>query len=333
MTIDAINLRCVFVAGCRGRVALATKGSLMDRCTRVAFAVVFVLLSIGRAAADSSLRLEAGATTALTDELEIEPGFIVGGAVALTRWEPRSGVALVPQLGLVLARRSASAVADGADDGSHTQDVLELPLLLRGELTAGNRTFYLMGGVFGSALLRAQTMDDSSSPVDLGWVAAGGFTLASLAGGELSLEVRYQRGYRAFLHDGDGKPETLSLLLGYGLRSGGGESSSSRNPSLALKGGLVATRLQLSRATPSDYRPGFSFGGSYSPFRFGSWIALMPQLDGVVRPPQRGRDRASRWLPGHGFHRAIATRPRRAGRFWQHRLRNWRNLRLRMATR
>ena len=269
----------------------------MNRSIRVAFVVAFLSFLAGRAAADSPLRLEAGATAAPTDDLLGAPGFVLGGAVALTRWAPSAKIAFVPQLELLFARRGASAPIDGADQGARTLDVLELPLLLRGELVIGGRTLFVTGGVHGSVLLRARIIDSSgrvesasaSGSVDIGWIAGGGLTLASFASGELSVEMRYQRGYRGFLPGSQGSPEALSLLLGYGLRARGGEPSGARsmgrslgrNPSqsLSLKGGLVATRLHLAEPGDSGYGPGFWFGGSYSPFRLGSSIALMPQVE------------------------------------------------------
>ena len=209
------------------------------------------------------------------------------------RWTPSAKIAFVPELELLFVHRGASALAGGTDHGTGALDVLELPLLLRGELVIGGRTLFVTGGVHGSVLLRRPTMDRSdavesasaSGSVDIGWIVGGGLTLASFASGELSVEMRYQRGYWGFLPGSEGRPEALSLLLGYGLRAHKSESSAVRSlgrnwsQSLSLKGGLVATRLHLAEPGDSGYGPGFWFGGSYSPFRLGSSIALMPQVE------------------------------------------------------
>ena len=70
-----------------------------------------------------------------------------------------------------------------------------------------------------------------ASRVDTGFLVAGGFELAESAWGELFVEARYQRGYRALLPGGDGQQETLSLLLGFGLGHDIYDSSDSLSPS------------------------------------------------------------------------------------------------------
>ena len=261
---------------CIGRMQLSIRAGL---------SLAFLLLLDSTAAADSSLRLKAGATTLQTEESIHEPGFTLGGTIALARWAPSIHLAFVPQFELLLARRHIST----GDSDSITIDALEIPLLLRTELTLGDRSFYAIGGVYGNILLRAQQTSsdgtiskaDMASTVDGGLLVAGGFEVASFLSGQLFLEARYQRGYRPLLHESDRNQEVLSFLLGYGLRSTRDESGSARNhgQALALKGGLVATRFLSLDSPLATYSLGVSFGGALSLARVGSWLALVPQFE------------------------------------------------------
>lgn len=276
----------------RHRGAFLRDGALSTMFLRVSYfciafgCVLALLCPTNKAAADSFLRFKAGATNSRT-ELTSTPGFSLGGSFGLTRWAPFANFALVPQLELLFVRRDTSLSVKNLGNESYAMDSIELPLVLRGELTIGNRTFYAMAGGYGSVLLRVQrTVDrvthrvDAASPVDAGFLAAVGFELASFSWGELFLEARYQRGYRTPLSNDD-RQEAFSLLLGYGMTSDASDSALSHQPNqrLALKGGLVATRFQSSESTAPAYSPGYSFGGAFSPARFGSWIALVPQLE------------------------------------------------------
>ncbi len=266
---------------------------LETRLARQLGLALAVLLSLtGIAGADPPLRLEAGATTLHAEDVTSKPGIAFGGSLALARWSPFTSFALIPHIGVVVARRNANIAVDQIDQTdsvSYTMDSLEIPLLLRAELTLAGRSFYVHGGAYGGRLLRAQRMEldgigrsaDAASTVDLGLLAGGVFELTSFAWGELFVEMRYQRSYRAVVPDSDSNHESFSFLLGYGLgsSSSGSASSWTDDRSLALKGGLVATRLPSSESSDSNLGPGFSFGAAFSPARFGSWLALVPQLE------------------------------------------------------
>ncbi|WP_428269410.1 hypothetical protein [Haliangium sp.] len=214
----------------------------------------------------------------------------LGGSLSGPRWRPLSGLVLAPQLELLLARRHTGLVSD-AGGSSYTLDFFEVPLLLRAELMLGGRSFYAMAGGYGSLLLRADETSpqglmspaDMASRYDFGLLAAGGLSLASSSSwGELSAEVRYQQGHRDLLPGSDQKHEVLSLLLGYGLGADVSVHAPSRSSSdrwLTLKGGLVTTRFQSPGAAASSFAPGFSFGGAFAPARFGSSVALVPQVE------------------------------------------------------
>lgn len=169
---------------------------------RVALAIAFSTLLCSPAAADSSLRLAAGVSAHGQGDSLDSPGFTLGGALTPLRWAPGARFALAPQLELGFARR---------DVGPLSIDVIELPLLLRGELIFAGRSFHALGGVHGSVVLRALRSgadglsDDTAAlkRADLGWLAGAGFELAALAGGRLFVELRYQRGARALLAGDD----------------------------------------------------------------------------------------------------------------------------------
>ena len=245
-----------------------------------------LLLAATSASADSPVTFKAGATASKT-EFE-SPGITLGGSLSGPRWRPFSGLVLVPQLELVLARRHTGFVVR-ADDNSYTLDFFEVPLLLRAELALGSRSLYAMAGGYGSVLLRADETNSQglmsrarmASRYDVGVLAAGGFTLASSPWGELFAELRYQRGYLKLLPARDQKHQALSLLVGYGLGTSAASvpRASGGDRRLTLKGGLVATRFQSPGAVASSYVPGFAFGGAFSPVRLGSWMALIPQLE------------------------------------------------------
>ncbi|WP_428263333.1 hypothetical protein [Haliangium sp.] len=247
-----------------------------------------LLLVTAHAHADSPIAIKAGATTPQSGLTS--PGMTLGGSLSGPRWRPFSGLVLAPQLELFLARRHTGLVP-GAGDSSYTLDFFEVPLLLRAELVLGGRSFYAMAGGYGSLLLRADETSaqglmspaDMASRYDFGLLAAGGMSLASSRWGELSAEVRYQRGRRDLLPGSDQKHQVFSLLLGYGL--GADDSVDAPSPSsssdrwLTLKGGMVATRFQSPGAAASSFAPGFSFGGAFAPARFGSSVALVPQVE------------------------------------------------------
>ncbi len=243
-----------------------------------------ILLIAIPAYADSPVALKAGATTPQT-EFD-SPGMSLGGSLSGPRWRPFSGLLVVPQLELFLARRHTGVVAN-AGDNAYTVDFLELPLLVRTELTLGGRSFYAMAGGYGSLVLRADetTPQGRVSPAnmagryDFGLLAASGLSLASSPWGELFVEVRYQRGQLSLLPTSEQKHRALSLLLGYGLGTNAASSTGGEHRRLTLKGGLVATRFQVPGVTTSPYVPGFAFGGAFSPVRVGSWIALTPQVE------------------------------------------------------
>ncbi|GAB4570514.1 MAG: hypothetical protein Tsb0020_25360 [Haliangiales bacterium] len=252
----------------------------------VGLALIFICPT-SETVADSPLRFQAGPTTASTDPTNA-PGFLLGGSLALARWEPSAHFALTPQLELLYARRAASMLTGSTNGNSYAIDFIELPLLLRSELSISERRFYALAGGYGSILLSAQTTIDGfvqdaeiENQVDVGIVAAAGFELFSFGWGELFLEARYQRGYRALLAGHDDTHQAASLLLGYGLSSDINSTAGSRtiDQRLALKGGLVATRLSSSESAVSAYRPGYSFGGAFSLARLGSRLALVPQLE------------------------------------------------------
>ncbi|WP_428267757.1 hypothetical protein [Haliangium sp.] len=248
--------------------------------------VGLLLLMTAPAHADSPIAIKAGASTPQSG-LEL-PGMTLGGSLSGPRWRPLSGLVLAPQLELVLARRHTGLVPD-AGDSSYTLDFFELPLLLRGELVLGGRSFYAMAGGYGSLLLRADETSAQGlmSPAhmarryDFGLLVAGGLSLASSPWGELSAEVRYQQGHQNLLPSSEQKHQVISLLLGYGLGDGQADapSSDSEERRLTLKGGLVTTRFKSSDAAGSVYAPGFTFGGAFSPARFGSSVALVPQAE------------------------------------------------------
>ncbi|GAB4561703.1 MAG: hypothetical protein Tsb0020_09410 [Haliangiales bacterium] len=244
---------------------------------------LIVLIAIP-AYADSPVALKAGATTPQT-EFD-SPGMSLGGSLSGPRWRPFSGLLVVPQLELFLARRHTGVVAN-AGDNAYTVDFLELPLLVRTELTLGGRSFYAMAGGYGSLVLRADetTPQGRVSPAnmagryDFGLLAAGGLSLASSPWGELFIELRYQRGQQSLLPTSEQKHQAFSLLLGYGLGTNAASSTGGEHRRLTLKGGLVATRFQVPGVATSPYVPGFAFGGAFSPVRVGSWIALTPQVE------------------------------------------------------
>ncbi|WP_428268581.1 hypothetical protein [Haliangium sp.] len=250
------------------------------------FAAGLLLLVAAHAHADSPIAIKAGATTPQSELTS--PGMTLGGSLSGPRWRPLSGLVLAPQLELFLARRHTGLVS-GAGDSSYTLDFFEVPLLLRAELVLGGRSFYAMAGGYGSLLLRADETNSQglmspahmASRYDFGLLAAGGLSLASSRWGELSAEVRYQQGHRNLLPGSDQKHQVLSLLLGYGLGADDfvdAPSPSSGDRWLTLKGGMVATRFQSPGAAASSFAPGFSFGGAFAPARFGSSVALVPQV-------------------------------------------------------
>lgn len=255
--------------------------------SRSGLAVLLLSLAYSATLAEPSSRLEAGATTHHGEDMASEPGFTFGGSFALARWTPSEHLALVPNLGLLFARRTTTLVLAGVEQDPLSMDSLEIPLLLRGELTLGGRTFYALGGGYGGLQLRAQSLKrdgvvaraDTTTSTDLGLIVGAGLELTSFAWGELFLEMRYQRSYRAIMTDENSRPELFSVLLGYGLGSDTLDSPSSwtNARSLALKGGFVATRT--AGAADSEYGPGVSFGASLSPVRLGSRLALVPQFE------------------------------------------------------
>lgn len=85
------------------------------RSLRAGLIVLFVLLAVRSAAAEPSLRLEAGATTHQGDDMGSELGFTFGGSLALTRWTPAKHLALVPQVELLLARRNTDLLLAGVE--------------------------------------------------------------------------------------------------------------------------------------------------------------------------------------------------------------------------
>ncbi len=318
------------------RLSAAILGHLSSHLAKLGlgllFAVISALLSSPdhHAAADSALRFQAGsnhARTALTDR----PGLTLGGSLALTRWQPLDRVALIPQIEFLFARRPLgfAALGDSDNNGSDDRapaldtgryaldaaDTIDVPLLLRAELSLAGRSFYALGGIYGSVLLRAQQVSDGdvaqvnlahsvdiAQRLDVGLVAGAGARLLSLGAGELSLELRYQRGARTNLERA-GPVEALSLLLGYSLR-GDGDADTDTNTTitrqtLALKAGPMATRLvspelgssELSRYSDT-YQPGFWLGAALTPTRLGSWLALMPQLE-IAFVHHSARERAS----------------------------------------
>ncbi|WP_428269623.1 hypothetical protein [Haliangium sp.] len=246
-----------------------------------------ILLATVPAGADSPIALKAGATTPQT-ELE-SPGLTLGGAFSGPRWRPVPGLVLAPQLELFLARRHTGVATDDAGRSAYTLDFLELPLLLRGEVVLGGRSFYAMAGAYGSLLLRADETSAAgilspatmASRVDFGLLTGGGLSLASSPWGELFVEARYQRGSQNLLPSSEQKHRVVSLLLGYGLGADDATSptSTNRDRRLTLKGGLVATRFQSPGAAASAYTSGFAFGGAFAPARFGTWVALVPQVE------------------------------------------------------
>ncbi|WP_428264119.1 hypothetical protein [Haliangium sp.] len=249
--------------------------------------VGLILLVTAHARADSPIAIKAGATTPQSELTS--PGMTLGGSLSGPRWRPLSGLVLAPQLELFLARRHTGLVS-GVGENSYTLDFFEVPLLLRAELVLDGRSLYAMAGGYGSLLLRADETSpqglmspaDMASRYDFGLLAAGGLSLASSRWGELSAEVRYQQGHRNLLRGSDQKHQVLSLLLGYGL--GADDSIDAHTPStgdrwLTLKGGMVATRFQSPGAAASSFAPGFSFGGAFAPARFGSSVALVPQVE------------------------------------------------------
>ncbi len=275
-----------------------------------ALAVVAGFVNTARADGntDATLQLKAG-TSASQDHLT-QPGLTLGGALRGPGWMPISGFVLAPQLEILLARRSLGGIAASTlsdDDGLDTSiDALDVPLVLRSELTIRGYRVYAMAGAYGSVLLQAQTSADSStaSPaeiatrLDVGLVASAGFEWASWSWGQLSAEIRYQRGYRSLLRDSDDTQQTLSLLVGYGLgaaaepsalaetspQQAAKQSSAPDAHRLTFKGGFIASRLQASDSSalglsPSEYSPGYAIGGALSPWRLGGKLALVPQLE------------------------------------------------------
>ena len=254
---------------------------------RIGLAVILIALAADRAAAEPTLRLEAGATTQTSDDLGGQAGFAFGGSLALARWAPSEHFALAPHLQLLSARRSASLAAAGVQSSVLTVDSLELPIFVRGEMNLGGRAFYVLAGGYGGLRLRTRLMDQdgiadrtsAATTLDLGLLAGAGFELSSFSWGELFVEMRYQRSYRALLDHVESKPELFSVLLGYGLGSDSTQSPTSwtRARSLALKGGFVA--MGSAGAADLEYSPGVSFGAAFSPARLGSRLALVPQLE------------------------------------------------------
>ncbi len=289
------------------------------------------------AAADSPLRFQAGSNHS-RQTLADPPGLTLGGSLTLARWQPLANIALIPQLDLLFARRQLSAASPSRDDNGsgydadtsrYTLDVIDIPLLLRTELTLAGRPLYVLGGAYGSLTLRAQKKNvngdagaadivhpnNISQRLDFGVIAGGGTRLLALGAGELSVELRYQHGMRALLGQASAN-RTLSLLVGYGLRSDK-DTSDTTTPlaapqrrtrqSLTLKAGAVATRLLSSDADlaaplgySDRYQPGFWVGGALTPLRLGSWLALIPQLEvAFVQRSARSRDTEQR-LPTPG---------------------------------
>ncbi|WP_428267207.1 putative toxin [Haliangium sp.] len=249
--------------------------------------VGLLLLITAHARADSPIALKAGATTPQSELTS--PGMTLGGSLSGPRWRPLSGLVLAPHLELFLARRHTGLVPD-AGDRSYTLDFFEVPLLVRAELMLGGRSFYAMAGGVGSLVLRADETSaqglmspaNMASRYDVGLLAAGGLSLASSSWGELSAEVRYQQGSRSLLPQSAQKHRVLSLLLGYGLGADDSVDAPSLGSSdrwLTLKGGLVATRFQPPGTAASSFASGFSFGGAFAPARFGSSVALVPQVE------------------------------------------------------
>ena len=272
---------------------MGPKSSLV-KCS---FALALLWSMTGRADAEP-LRVEVGATTLHGEGTTSEPGFTFGGSLGLARWSPFAGFALAPHVGVLIARRNGGLAGNTVGDGvaiandatSFAADSLEIPLLVRGELTLAGRMVYVVGGVYGSRLLRAQRMADdgvvhrvNATSTDLGLMAGGGFELRSFAWGSLSVELRYQRGSRAFIPESGANHRVFSLLLGYGLKPGESGSpaltTESRAParSLALQGGLVVSRLAPSSEPGTS--PGWSLGAAFSPARIGSRLALVPAIE------------------------------------------------------
>lgn len=245
--------------------------------------------NIARADEGSSLRLDAGVTVLQGEDLSSRPGFVLGGSVALAHWAPSSRFLVTPYVGLLFVRSNAHLAPDGAMPSSITMDSVEVPLLLRGELILGGRSFYAMVGAHGSFLLQAQRTGadgitrelDLAAALDGGLLAGGGFELTSFALGEIFLEMRYQRSGRRVLSDSDSPQESLAVLLGYELGGNASDSSVTWNAgrSLALRGGVLAASAVQAERPGSAYGPGFALGGAFSPFRLGRRVTVAPELE------------------------------------------------------
>ena len=258
-----------------------------------------LVLSTRDARADPVVHVEGGLAIDGAGE-SAGLGFTLGGGITLARWAPFAGVALVPRAGILFSRHHSGFDGDGNEPGSRVLDSLQVPLVLTGEFTIGRRAFHVVGGAYGSAVLRSQrffrSADGAIGPVtlahrvDLGWLAGGGFELLSVAGGTVFFEARYQRGQRRLWPDRDATDRSVLVVVGYGLSRDSNESPSqtaedsakqtdNRDNLVAVRAGLIASRLRAAESTASSYRPGFVLGGAFVPVRLGSRVALAPQLE------------------------------------------------------
>ncbi len=138
-----------------------------------------------------------------------QPGFWLGGALVPTRIG--SWLALMPQLEVGFVHRRASAESSdggggnrGPPSGHLALEYVDAALLARAELSVAKTSVYALGGVYGSALVRAQERRDDTitdmramvSRLDAGWLAGAGVERDLFGNARLSLEVRYQHGMR-----------------------------------------------------------------------------------------------------------------------------------------
>ena len=121
-------------------------------CTAIEL-VLALLCPAKKAAADSFLRFKAGATASRTEATGTSR-IALGGSLSITCCAPFSSFAVIPQRELLCARRLSRIIAtEGIAGETYAMDFIELPFVLRGEATIGNRAFYAMTGGCGSLLL------------------------------------------------------------------------------------------------------------------------------------------------------------------------------------
>lgn len=188
-----------------------------------------------------------------------------------------------------------SLVLDETGQIAHAVDSMAFPLILRGEFTIARRSVHLLGGAYGSVVLGAQRSRGgaivpaaTAKRIDVGWLAGVGSQFLSVAGGDLFIEARYQRGYRGLFPGSDLAGRSLSLVIGYALAADSdhssdpidhGGTSHRRHRVLTLRGGVIASRLRSAESPVSAYKPGFVLGGAFSPIRLGSRIAIAPRFE------------------------------------------------------